>query len=229
MIRGEGKVALIPPLDLLWRKHCSFRISGKEVLKLPTPVGTERQSHLDINHKSCWRVVCWCGNAEDLKQGPLSLQRPKPLWSTRTSSVQIFSDSLLQKAPRPRQSVSKVIHGAPCVRASPGQMHLDNSLCAPGILGSGMEAIHLACPQGSRDTSGCLFSCMIAHLPPLGSGLREGETWAQVRCLVNECFQNWTVCVKEQGQLCGCVTCVVAQLERPWCWLNSLLSLSWNC
>lgn len=58
MIRGAGKVALIPPLDLLWRKHCSFRIPGKEVLKLPTPVGTERQSHLDINHKCCWRVVC---------------------------------------------------------------------------------------------------------------------------------------------------------------------------
>ncbi|CAN0463425.1 unnamed protein product, partial [Rangifer tarandus platyrhynchus] len=66
------------------------------------------------------------------------------------------------------RSVSKVIHGAPCVRASPGQMHLDNSLCAPGILGSGTEAIHLACPQGSRDTSGCLLSCVIAHLPPLG-------------------------------------------------------------
>ena len=88
------------------------------------------------------------------------------------------------------QSVSKVIHRALCVTASPGHTHLDSSLCAPGILGSGMEAIHLACLQWSGDTSGYLLSCVMADLPPLGSGLHEGENWAQVRCLVNQCFQN---------------------------------------
>ena len=108
--------------------------------------------------------------------------------------------------------MSKVIYRAVCVRASPRHMHLDNSLCVPGILGSGMEAIHLACLQRSGDTSSYLLSCVMADLPPLGSGLHEGENWAQVRCLVKQCFQNWTVRVKEQGQLCGCVTSVVAQL-----------------
>ena len=65
------------------------------------------------------------------------------------------------------------------MRASPRHMHLDNSLCVPGILGSGMEAIHLACLQRSGDTSSYLLSCVMADLPPLGSGLHEGENWAQ--------------------------------------------------